>query len=169
MCPCSFLIATFAKESIWGTCSRKMNIYACGNQGQNKHFPQNGSPGQTTMLIGFVSKFCIEPRSPFSKISHHESKTLGKPSIILFLEGRRPEFPSDVDGGGGEVGSHAAGRGGARSGGSRAAAHHERPAKVTLTLTLALTLTLTLTLTLIGLLRRVSLRASLHERRGDGR
>ena len=39
-------------------------------------FPKNGSVGQTTMLIRFVSKFCVEPRSPFSNIFHHDPKPI---------------------------------------------------------------------------------------------
>ena len=41
-------------------------------------FSQNGSPGQTTMLTRRASKFCAKPRSPFSEISHHDPKTIGK-------------------------------------------------------------------------------------------
>ena len=37
-----------------------------GNQRQNKHFSENGFPGQTTMLTTRASKFWVEPRSPFS-------------------------------------------------------------------------------------------------------
>ena len=52
---------------------------------------ENGSPGQTTMLIRFVSKFCVEPRSPFSNISHYD--------IVPWPE-CQPEFPDDADDGG---------------------------------------------------------------------
>merc|ERR1712023_258888 len=52
---------------------------------KNKHFSENGSPGQTTMLTRRASKFCVEPRSPFSEISHQESKTIGKPPKIVPL------------------------------------------------------------------------------------
>ena len=41
------------------------------------NFFENGSPGQTTMLMRRAAKFCVEPRSPFSEIFHHDSKTLG--------------------------------------------------------------------------------------------
>ena len=56
------------------------------------------------MLIRFVSKFWVEPRSPFSNISHHDPKTIWKtPNIVSWPE-CRPEFPSDGgDGGGGDV------------------------------------------------------------------
>ena len=47
------------------------------------NFSKNGSPGQTTMLMRRAAKFCVEPRSPFSKISHHDSKTLGEPPSIV--------------------------------------------------------------------------------------
>ena len=47
------------------------------------HFLKNGSPGQTTMLTTSAAKFWVEPRSPFSYISHHDPKTLGKPLIIV--------------------------------------------------------------------------------------
>ena len=47
------------------------------------HFLKNGSPGQTTMLTRRAAKFCVEPRSPFSEISHHDPKTLGKPPSIV--------------------------------------------------------------------------------------
>ena len=62
---------------------------------------KNGSAGQTTMLTRRATKFCAEPRSPFSEISHQESKTIGKPPNIGALPECRPEFPSD--GGGGDV------------------------------------------------------------------
>ena len=39
------------------------------------NFSKNGSPGQTTMLMRRAAKFCVEPRSPFSYISHHDPKT----------------------------------------------------------------------------------------------
>ena len=39
------------------------------------NFSKNGSPGQTTMLMRRAAKFCVEPRSPFSEISHHDPKT----------------------------------------------------------------------------------------------
>ena len=47
------------------------------------NFSKNGSPGQTTMLMRRAAKFCVEPRSPFSEISHHDPKTLGKPPSIV--------------------------------------------------------------------------------------
>ena len=67
------------------------------------HFFQHGSPGQTTMLMRRAAKFCVEPRSPFSEIFHQESKTLGKPLIIVSWPECQPEFPSDGgDGDGGD-------------------------------------------------------------------
>ena len=47
------------------------------------NFAKNGSPGQTTMLMRRAAKFCVEPRSPFSEISHHDPETLGKPPSIV--------------------------------------------------------------------------------------
>ena len=47
------------------------------------NFSKNGSPGQTTMLMRRAAKFCVEPGSPFSEISHHDPKTLGKPPSIV--------------------------------------------------------------------------------------
>ena len=64
------------------------------------NFSKNGSPGQTTMLMRRAAKFCVEPRSPFSYISHHDPKTLGKPLIIVSWPECQPEFPSDGDDGG---------------------------------------------------------------------
>ena len=64
------------------------------------NFPKNGSPGQTTMLMRRAAKFCVEPRSPFSYISHHDPKTSGKPLVIVSWPACPPEFPSD---GGGNV------------------------------------------------------------------
>ena len=62
-----------------------------------------GSPGQTTMLMRFVSKFCVEPRSPFSNISHQDPKTIWKtPNIVSWPE-CQPEFPGDGGGGDGGV------------------------------------------------------------------
>ena len=65
-----------------------------------EYFLKNGSPGQTTMLTRRAAKFCVEPRSPFFYISHHDPKTLGKRLIIVSWPECRPEFPSDADGGG---------------------------------------------------------------------
>ena len=62
---------------------------------------QNVSPGQTTMLMRRAAKFCVEPRSPFSEISHQESKTIGKPPNIVSWPECQPEFPSDGDDGDG--------------------------------------------------------------------
>ena len=59
------------------------------------NFFKNGSPGQTTMLMRRGAKFWVEPWSPFSYISHHDPKTLGKPLIIVSWPECRPEFPSD--------------------------------------------------------------------------
>ena len=47
------------------------------------NFFKNGSPEQTTMLMRRAAKLCVEPWSPFSEISHQESKTIGKPPIIV--------------------------------------------------------------------------------------
>ena len=49
------------------------------------NFSKNGSPGQTTMLMRRAAKFCVEPRSPFSEISHHDPKNLRKTSEYSFL------------------------------------------------------------------------------------
>ena len=49
------------------------------------NFSQNGSSGQTSMLMRCAAKFCVEPRSPFSCISHHDPKTLSKPVNIVSL------------------------------------------------------------------------------------
>ena len=68
------------------------------------HFSREGSPGQTTMLTRRVSKFWVKPRFPFSEISPHDPKTLGKRLIIVSWPERRPEFPWDDDGGGGDDG-----------------------------------------------------------------
>ena len=71
---------------------------------KNVHFwafenvSKNGFPGQTTMLTTPAAKFCVEPRSPFSNISHHDPKTSGKRLIIVSWPECRPEFPSDGDG-----------------------------------------------------------------------
>ena len=55
--------------------------------GQNKHFSENGSPGQTTMLMRRASKFWVEPRSPFFEISHHDPETNWKtPNIVSWPE-----------------------------------------------------------------------------------
>ena len=64
------------------------------------NFSKNGFPGQTTMLMRRAAKFCVEPRSPFSKIFHHNPKTIGKPLIIVSWPECQPEFPSDGDDGG---------------------------------------------------------------------
>ena len=47
------------------------------------NFSKNGSPGQTPMLMRRAAKFCVEPRSPFENISHHDPKTLRKPLMIV--------------------------------------------------------------------------------------
>ena len=59
---------------------------------KNKHFSENGSPGQTTMLTRRASKFCVKPRSPFSEISHHDPKTIGKPPSIVSWPECQPEL-----------------------------------------------------------------------------
>ena len=61
------------------------------------HFVKNGFPGQTTMLTRRAAKFCVEQRSPFSKISHQDPETLGKHVIIVSWPECWPEFPSDGD------------------------------------------------------------------------
>ena len=66
-----------------------------------RHFLKNGSPGQSTMLTRRATKFCVEPRSPFPYISHHDPKTLGKRLIIVSWPECRPEFPRDGGDGGG--------------------------------------------------------------------
>ena len=48
------------------------------------------------MLTRFVTKFCVEPRSPFSEISHHDPKTIGKPPNIVSWPEGQPEFPDDA-------------------------------------------------------------------------
>ena len=68
------------------------------------HFVKNGSAGQTTMLTRRATKFCVEPRSPFSNISHQESKTIGKPSNIASWPECRLEFPGDSSDSGGRAG-----------------------------------------------------------------
>ena len=60
--------------------------------GQNKYFSENGSPGQTSMLTRRASKFWVEPRSPFSEISHHDPKTIGKTPKIVPLPECQPEL-----------------------------------------------------------------------------
>ena len=55
------------------------------NSAQNKHFSQNGSAGQTTMLTRRASKFWVKPRSPFSEISHHDPETIGKPRAWMSM------------------------------------------------------------------------------------
>ena len=62
------------------------------------HILKNGSPGQTTTLTRRAAKFCVEPRSPFFYISHHDLKTLGKHLIIVSWPECRPELPNDPDG-----------------------------------------------------------------------
>ena len=46
---------------------------------------KNGSPGQATMLARRASKFCVEPRSPFSNISRQDSKNRRKTCKYIFL------------------------------------------------------------------------------------
>ena len=60
-------------------------------------FFKNGSPEQTTMLTTSAAKFWVEPRSPFSEISHHDPKTIGKPFTIVSWPECLPEFPDDAD------------------------------------------------------------------------
>ena len=56
------------------------------------------------MLTRRASKFCAKPRSPFSEISHQESKTIGKLVNTVSWPECRPEFPDDDGGGGGDGG-----------------------------------------------------------------
>ena len=57
-------------------------------------FFRNDSPGQTTLPIRFVSKFCAEPRSQCLKSFHQDSFPSGKtPNIVPWPE-CRPEFSS---------------------------------------------------------------------------
>ena len=83
---------------IFWTCpeSKSMHFLKFG------HFLENVSPGQTTMLTRRTAKFYVEPRSPFSYISHHNPKTLGKRLIIVSWPECRPEFLRDHDSGGGD-------------------------------------------------------------------
>ena len=55
-------------------------------------FFKNGSPGQTTMLTRRAAKFCVKPRSPFSEISHHDPKAIGKAPKIVPLPECQPEL-----------------------------------------------------------------------------
>ena len=66
------------------------------NQLFDNNFSKDGSPGQTTMLTRRASKFCEEPRSPFSNISHQDPETIGKPPNIVPWPECRPEFPKDA-------------------------------------------------------------------------
>ena len=59
------------------------------------HFLKNGFPGQTTVLTRRAAKFCVEPRSAFLDISHHDPETLGKSVILVSWPECRPGFPSD--------------------------------------------------------------------------
>ena len=57
-------------------------------------FFKNCSPEHFTMLMRRAAKFWVEPRSPFSEISHQKFKTTGKlPNIVSWLECRLFEFP----------------------------------------------------------------------------
>ena len=76
MYPSSFLMATSAKESILGTCSRKNEHGNLGIKVKTSTFLKMAPQSKTTMLIGFVSKFCVEPRSPCLEISHQDLKTI---------------------------------------------------------------------------------------------
>ena len=88
MCICIHLHAAFwlqhlRKKSFWARVPRQMNTVTWELLGQCKHFSQNGSPVQTTVLTRRAREFCVKPRSPFSKIFHHYPKTIGKPSHIV--------------------------------------------------------------------------------------
>ena len=55
-------------------------------------FFKNSSPGQTTVLTRRASKFCVEPRSPFSEVFDHDPKNIGKtPNIVSW-----PECPLEL-------------------------------------------------------------------------
>ena len=99
----------FRKNTFWELVPGKMNMVILELRSDMfkyvyflilSNFFQNGSPGQTTMLTASASKFCVEPRSPFSNISHHDSNTSGKPVNMKSWPVCRPEFPDDTDGGG---------------------------------------------------------------------
>ena len=84
----SFLMATSAKESILGTCSRK-----------NEH-GHLGIKVKTTTFLKMAPQakpLCslVEPRSPFSEISHHGPKTIGQTPKIVSWPECRPEFQDD--------------------------------------------------------------------------
>ena len=64
-------------------------------------FSKHGSPGQTAMLTRRALKFRVKPQFPFSEISHHYPKNIGKPSNIVSWPVCRPERPSDSSGDGG--------------------------------------------------------------------
>ena len=81
---------------IFWTCPFSKNMHCL----KFEHLGKNGSPGQTTMLTRRVAKFCVEPRSPFSNISHHDPKASRKLLTIVPWPECRPEFPGDGDGGG---------------------------------------------------------------------
>ena len=49
------------------------------------------------MLTRRAAKFCVEPRSPFSEISHQDPQTIGKPLNIVSWPECQPEFPDDAD------------------------------------------------------------------------
>ena len=58
------------------------------------HFFSNGFPGQTTMLIRFVSKFWVEPLSQSLDIFHLRSKHVWKTPNIVPQRECQPEFPA---------------------------------------------------------------------------
>ena len=58
--------------------SKQHATYFLGLYSPNLCFFQNGSPGQTTLLDRFDSKFCVEPRSENPNISHMSQNTIRK-------------------------------------------------------------------------------------------
>ena len=87
----------FIREAYSRTCLfwKRVHVLIFGD------ISKNGSPGQSNMLTRSTSIFCVEPRSPFSNISHHDPKTLGNPVIIVSWPECRPESPSHGDNGDG--------------------------------------------------------------------
>ena len=68
---------------------------------ENKQFSQNGSPGQTTMLTRFVSKFWVGPPCQCPNISYLDPRSIWKAPTIAPQPKCRPESPDNGGGGGG--------------------------------------------------------------------
>ena len=51
------------------------------------------------MLTRRAAKFCVEPWSAFSKISHHYPETIWKGASIVSWSESQPEVPNDPDDG----------------------------------------------------------------------